>query len=103
MTTNIINKGNTRSEKGLYLAAQGHVRKIVPSTTRAQLYKVRSETDRDILYSVIQKSTGEVSCDCEDYMRRGVTCKHIYAVAFFMNPKVMAAKPERIDISGADF
>ena len=75
-------KMDPRANSGLYLASHGHVRKIEPRTTAAQLYKVRSQSNKDIVYSVLCKSNGEISCDCEDFKRRGVTCKHIYAVAF---------------------
>lgn len=90
MTTNISIEEMEieRAKKGQVLAALGHVRKIEPRTTSAQLYKVRSESNRDTLYSVIQKSSGETICDCQDFIRRGLYCKHIFAVAFSLRPKL---------------
>jgi hypothetical protein len=72
---------NTRAEKGLILAGQSHVKKILPRTTTAQLYKVLSESS-DTRYNVIEDANGVVTCDCEDFKRRNETCKHIWAVIF---------------------
>jgi uncharacterized Zn finger protein len=86
MSKNIeeVAERNTRAEKGLILATHSQVRKILPRTTAAQLYKVHSET-KDIEYSVIEESCGNVTCDCPDFQRRNATCKHIWAVVFADN------------------
>jgi len=73
---------NHRAEKGLILAGQSHVHKITPRTTAAQLYKVLSEKNKDTWYNVIEKSSGEVTCDCEDFKQRNSICKHQWAVIF---------------------
>ena len=71
---------NMRIFRGMELAAQGHVRKIVPSTTSATLYKVKSGKREDVEYNVIIESSGKIYCDCIDYQHRRITCKHVYAV-----------------------
>jgi uncharacterized Zn finger protein len=71
---------NMRFVKGLELAAGGNVRKIVPSTTSATLYKVQSEKNPETEYSVVVEKSGSIFCDCPDFSRRNITCKHIYAV-----------------------
>lgn len=71
---------NMRFVRGMELAASGNVRKIVPSTTSAILYKVQSQNRPNEEYSVVVMATGEVTCDCPDFSRRNITCKHIYAV-----------------------
>lgn len=73
---------NTRAEKGLILAGQSHVRKILPRTTKAQLYKVLSEKGKDNWYNVVEQADGDITCDCEDFKRRNEICKHQWAVIF---------------------
>lgn len=77
-----IERENVRAEKGRKLSSSGFVRKIEPRTTAAQLYKVRSETNGEIFYSVIKKESGEYICECPDFQRRTIMCKHIYACIF---------------------
>jgi uncharacterized Zn finger protein len=71
---------STRYGRGVVLATTGHIRKVHPSTTSAQLWKVESERLQDVYYSVIEKSDGEMLCDCPDFEHRQELCKHIYAV-----------------------
>lgn len=73
---------NIRAEKGLILAGQSHVRKILPRTTNVQLYKVLSEKEADTWYNVIENADGDITCDCEDFKRRNDVCKHQWAVIF---------------------
>ena len=91
---------NMRFVKGLELAASGNVRKIVPSTTSATLYKVQSQGNHEVEYDVIVFSSGEINCDCQDFQRRNITCKHIYAAVcsdVSLEVKVVAtAKPEEV-------
>lgn len=77
---NITMSTNTRYGRGVVLATTGHIRKVHPSTTSAQLWKVESERLQGTYYSVIEKSDGSVTCDCPDYENRQEVCKHIYAV-----------------------
>jgi uncharacterized Zn finger protein len=77
-----IERENVRAEKGRKLSSSGFVRKIQPSTTAAQLYKVKSESTEGLFYAVIRKSTGEYICECPDFQRRTIMCKHVYACIF---------------------
>lgn len=70
----------TRYERGMLMAATARIRKIRPRTTKAQLWKVESERTKGVYYNVIEKSNGDVTCDCPDFLHREETCKHIYAV-----------------------
>lgn len=77
----VINK--SRYGRGWVLAATAHIRKVSPSTTKAQLWKVQSERLPDTYYSVVLKSDGTMMCDCPDYEHRQENCKHIYAVIIY--------------------
>jgi len=89
-----------RFVRGLELAAHGNVRKIVPSTTSATLYKVQSQNRPNEEYNVVVLSSGEVTCDCPDFSRRNITCKHIYAVVcsdVSLEIKIVAKEEEKAD------
>lgn len=71
---------SSRYGRGWVLAATAHIRKL-PRTTRAQLWKVESQSVSGKYYNVILKSTDEITCDCADFEnRQPELCKHIYAV-----------------------
>lgn len=68
----------SRFEKGVRLAQEGHVRKI-PKVLGSQLYKVRSETKKELVYDVVVFSDNNVFCSCPDNMFSGEICKHQWA------------------------
>lgn len=73
----------TRYERGQALATlkPSPIRKILPRTTKAQLWKVQSQSHKEIEYNVIFNND-ELTCDCKDFELHHETdlCKHIYAV-----------------------
>ena len=69
----------SRYGRGWVLAATAHIRKL-PKTTQAQLWKIESQSVPGKYYNVIEKSNGDITCDCPDYDNRQDTCKHIFAV-----------------------
>lgn len=96
---------NMRFVRGLELAAEGNVRKIVPSVTSATLYKVTSQKNHETEYSVVVEKSGNVFCDCPDFSRRNITCKHIYAVVcsdVSLEVKIVATEKEKVAL-GSEF
>lgn len=68
---------DARQERGLQIAATMKIEPTlrgwtVPSQSRVGKYRVTRETD------------GELSCSCPDFELRRSTCKHGYAVEFFL-------------------
>jgi hypothetical protein len=72
----------SRYGRGWMLAATAHIRKL-PKVTKAQLWKVESERFKGLYYNVIEKSDGDMTCDCPDFENRGEVCKHIYCVVIW--------------------
>lgn len=75
-----VNK--SRYGRGWVLAASAHIRRL-PKVTKAQLWKVESESRKDTYYNVILKSNDEMTCDCPDFENRKEFCKHIYACILY--------------------
>lgn len=78
---------NPRAEKGFALARQtpNAVRKIPKLTPNMwQIWKVQSQSVRDTIYTVVEKSNGEVECDCPDFANRKdlILCKHVWACLY---------------------
>lgn len=95
---------NQRAIDGRVLAHTPKAVRKIQRLTKWQIWKVQSQTDKDVLYTVLEKDNGDLECDCPDFDYRRVMCKHIYAVFFSeINVITSKVKPERIDISGADF
>jgi SWIM zinc finger len=62
------------------------VKKADPIVKRINLWKVKSETRKDVTYEVVQEGPlGAYSCNCPDAQHRGgqVVCKHIMAVMIY--------------------
>lgn len=74
---------DNRYGRGQVLAVASTIRKVVPRTTSAQLWKVESETVQNKFYGVLEKRDGSFLCDCPDFANRGKMCKHIFAVIFY--------------------
>ena len=72
MATQIL----TRRQRGESIAKVSEEIERVSEST----YRVRSQRGRT-MYTVTS-SWGKWTCDCPDYMYRGVKCKHIFAVEF---------------------
>jgi transposase-like protein len=85
---------NKRELKGLLFAINGHVQSDGNSC-----FKVRSESSNS-LYEVSWKNRKWI-CSCEDYNKRGVKCKHIYAVMYFLTIRdiVVGMKSQREDVA----
>ena len=65
-----------RENRGLLIAAKSHIKRrgdlyLVPSQSGQGKYEVLIDTDKP-------------RCDCQDFLNRGVECKHIYAVRFYV-------------------
>jgi predicted nucleic acid-binding Zn finger protein len=73
--------GNERAARGLALAKTPNAVRKIPKLTSStwQIWKVVSQTHKDILYTVIEKSDGTIECDCPDFINRKglLLCKHI--------------------------
>jgi transposase-like protein len=66
---------NGRKLRGLAIVAQaGTIERI-----NAETYRVKSQSGNG--WYQVSKEDGEWRCECPDYARRGVVCKHCYAVA----------------------
>jgi hypothetical protein len=50
------------------------------SESDLQIWKVQSASDELTFYDVIEMHDGSIVCTCPDFVYRGNTCKHIYAV-----------------------
>lgn len=61
-----------REMRGAKLFTDGHVFKI------NSVYYVQSATDLDIIYKVQY-----YKCECPDFERRQLPCKHIYAIRYY--------------------
>ena len=72
-----------RFAKGHIIAASCIIKKVEPSTTKATLWKVESESKPGAFYSVVMFPDGKVTCDCKDFEVRQEVCKHIYGVIFY--------------------
>ena len=65
-------KKQTRYNKGIVIAASRRILKV----HNEDAWLVESETTDDKFYKV----TGEGECECPDFQRRGLTCKHTWAL-----------------------
>lgn len=82
MKQNKINVKLTREDKALQLYQAGKVKKI-----HDDCYYVRSQTNEKIEYEVVP-SIG--ACNCEDFLRTGLPCKHCIAVTLFRTAQIQA-------------
>lgn len=78
---------NPRAERGLLLARQtpDAVKKIPKLRPNMwQIWKVKSTSVKDMMYTVVEKSNGEMSCDCPDFQKRLdlFFCKHCWACLY---------------------
>ncbi|MGI0044757.1 MAG: SWIM zinc finger family protein, partial [Nitrososphaeraceae archaeon] len=93
-------KTRSRFGRGWVLAASTRIRKVTPRTTKAQLWKVESETVKGKYYSVVEKSDGFI-CDCLDFEHRQEMCKHCYAVMIYeavlmIHPENVSGRPKKM-------
>ena len=72
-----------RYANGHIVAASCIIRKVVPSTTKATMWKVESQTEPGIFYSVVMFKDGKVVCTCKDFQHREENCKHIFGVCLY--------------------
>lgn len=73
---------NFRAERGRALADTPNAVRKIPAITKWQLWKVKSQSSKGIVYTVVEKDNGELECDCPDFGHRHEVCKHIYAIIF---------------------
>ncbi|MEM2989970.1 MAG: DDE-type integrase/transposase/recombinase [Halobacteria archaeon] len=73
-------KLNLRELRGLGIVALGGQIKRLSDTT----FLVKSQSSTDASYTVEWKEDKWI-CNCQDYMKRGRSCKHVYAVNFLLN------------------
>jgi hypothetical protein len=74
---------NPRYARGKVIAASCVIKKIKPSTTNATMWRVESQSNPSVFYTVVMFKDGKVVCNCQDYKSREETCKHIYAVCLY--------------------
>lgn len=79
---NMLEHENKRSAEGRVLAHTPNAVRKIQRITKWQIWKVRSQTYADIVYTVVEKDNGALECDCPDFEYRRTMCKHIYAVFF---------------------
>lgn len=74
-----------RYANGYIVAASCEIRKVKPppATTDAIMWKVESQTNPEVFYSVVMFKDGQVICTCKDFMNRRDTCKHIIGVCLY--------------------
>lgn len=72
-------KETLRYSRGEKLYHSGAVRKA-RVTKSITLWKVKSQSDKNIVYNVIDKGKDYYECDCPDFERHRMICKHVYAV-----------------------
>jgi len=64
-----------------------------PKQIEENVFEVPSQSSNDEVYTVLMNEDGW-SCSCPDHRTRNVTCKHIYAVKFWLSLKKKLAKDE---------
>jgi len=70
---------NKREIKAIQFLAKGNNIKPINKSK----FLVRSQSNPGRWYSVVWERD-QWCCDCEDYLKRRVRCKHIYAVSYFL-------------------
>jgi len=85
-------KLSLRELRGLgIVAAGGQIQRI--SSTK---FLVKSQTD-DKSY-IVRWTNGKWICNCQDYVKRGKPCKHVYAVNFLLNlPSILLLNYEAFE------
>ena len=68
-----------RKQRGLALAATARIIRKGMAT-----FSVPSQTVIATRYTVVQENSEQFICNCPDYELRGQTCKHGYAVEFYL-------------------
>ncbi len=81
-----------RPNRALQILAQEDNVKRVDANT----YKVKSQSGKGI-YQVIRVGE-EWKCECADYIKRGIACKHIYAVTFSQALRQQVSSTEKLGI-----
>lgn len=66
-----------RQERGLMLAATARIRR------RSGMFEVPSQTNSGATY-IVANVEGQYRCTCPDFELTGKSCKHAYAVEFFL-------------------
>jgi hypothetical protein len=90
MVTNIVTHKQTqkqivkltREDKALQVFQAGAVSKI-----EDDLYYVKSQTNASVEYEVIPSMN---VCNCEDFLRHGLPCKHVIAVQIYRTNQIAA-------------
>jgi len=68
-----------RKDKGVILFTKDHVMKV---DGLDNVFIVKSETNENILYTIENDQ-----CDCPDFQRRRLLCKHCYATRYYITLK----------------
>lgn len=63
-----------------------------PKQVKGNIFRVPSQNSKDYYY--VTNKNGELYCTCPDHKYRKVTCKHIYAVRFWLALKQKLEKQE---------
>src|SRR5690242_16836497 len=70
-----------RQERGMRLAETGRIRR--KRSGMGQVFTVPSQSNANGSYTVIRRRD-DFMCSCPDYELRGQTCKHGFAVQYFL-------------------
>jgi transposase len=75
----LIDTNDGRQQRGLQLAATQKIDRRGLNT-----FRVPSQTNSTVRYTVVQETADNFICSCPDYELTGRTCKHGYAVEFYL-------------------
>lgn len=73
---------------------------ISPTVLSKDTYQVPSQSEENVVYKVVSNSTRQSgwSCECPDHQYRGVDCKHIHAVKFWLKLKETLKAKQEVEV-----